>query len=571
MTSADSRNDRGRLVEQVTTTSIGAAYACHTKAKVDFVTMCSLSVNMLAALVALFSTLTAFPTIYASTESTSCLKYLSGSAPGQGYAASWEALHFQTPLLVKRDCSTSGTNLTLTVGKGDPSREASSTAYSYTGTSKQTHRLSGPAASGWIAGQGTKQIAAPSTASPANLLIPLDDVCTRDKGAWKCGCADSACTQSMWQPQAYTDTSQGTTTGAGRTVANEFSCLGSAQTRKVLPGIVEKLKTTILPDEAVDARNTFFKITKERLINIRHGSAKEVNMQNAVWIPKGPAGGCFAGGRIESDFGICASWGELKAYDPGSISWGQDNMKIQGIYMHNVEDALRPHDGADVTVPSSPANTKFDPGDNFEVSHIWAEYVRDDCLENDAYAGGIIRDSLFDGCNSGFSETPGMRTAQIDPSDEAEARAKRSAVDGSGKIVTLDGVLLRMQAMPNPNNPKAGDPVHNGTVYGGGPLFKVMDKAPRFSIKNSIFAFDTRSSVTYNFPPLRECSNNTIVWLGGGSFPGNYPRNCFSLTTDVNIWKNAVKDWHVRNPNVGKSFKPPVEKMGDVSWIECSQ
>jgi hypothetical protein len=363
---------------------------------------------------------------------------------------------------------------------------------------------------------------------------------------------------------------KGGTPAAGGTVTSEFSCLNNTQTLRVLPEIVENLKLTILPDEAIDARGTYFKIIKKNLLNVRRGPANEVNMQNAIWIPKGPEGGCFAGGRIESDFDICASWNEIKAYDPGSISWGQNNIKIQGVYMHNVEDALRPHDGADVIVPSSPANTKFNPGDNFEVSHIWAEYVRDDCLENDAYAGGIIRDSLFDGCNTGFSETPGMRTARIDPSDEAEARAKRRALDGRGKTVTLDGVLLRMQAMPNPNNPKAGDPVRNGTVYGGGPLFKVMDKAPRFSIKNSIFAFDARSSLTYNFPPLRECSNNAIVWLGEGSFPGNFPRNCFTLTTDANVWKNAVKDWHRRNPNVGKEFKPPVEKMDKLSWVECT-
>jgi hypothetical protein len=376
---------------------------------------------------------------------------------------------------------------------------------------------------------------------------------------------------SLWPLQTYIRSSQGNATDAGGTVASEFSCLNGARTRRVLPSIVNKLKITIPPDEAIDARGTFFKISKENLLNVRQGPPEEANMQNAIWIPKGPAGGCFAGGRIESDFDICASWGEIKAYDPGSISWGQDNMKIQGIYIHNVEDALRPHDGANVIVPSSPANTKFNPADNFEVSHIWAEYVRDDCMENDAYAGGIIQDSLFDGCNTGFSETPGMRVARIDPSDEAEARVKRRAVDGSGKTVTLDGVLLRMQAMPNPNNPKAGDPERNGTVYGGGPLFKVMDKAPRFSIRNSIFAFDAKSSVIYNFPPLRECSNNKIVWLGGGSFPGNYPSNCFTLTTDVNIWKNAVRDWHARNSSVGKEFKPPIEKMGDVSWVECGK
>ena len=235
-----------------------------------------------------------------------------------------------------------------------------------------------------------------------------------------------------------------------------------------------------------------------------------------------------------------------------------------------MEDAIRVHDGADLVLPSSPPDTRFVPADGFEIRDVWAAYVRDDCIENDAYAGGVIRDSLFDGCNTGISQTPGMRLQRLAPEDAAKARRLRDELDGTGKTVSLERVLLRMQLQPHPNRPERQWVQERGVVYGGGSLFKIRDRSPRFVIRDSIFAFDGRTKGSFSFPELRGCAGNTIVWLGDGDFPGAYPNDCFELTRDPEVWRRAVRDWHARHPEVGAAHKPPAGMMGDTSLIDCS-
>jgi hypothetical protein len=87
-----------------------------------------------------------------------------------------------------------------------------------------------------------------------------------------------------------------------------------------------------------------------------------------------------------------------------------------------------------------------------------------------------------------------------------------------------------------------------------------------------VFDPETGGTANFDFPlgsQLKECSNNTIVWLPPGKFPYRYPADCFKVTNDVNVWKEAVRDWHARNPDVGKAYKPPVSEMGEVGVVAC--
>lgn len=356
------------------------------------------------------------------------------------------------------------------------------------------------------------------------------------------------------------------TTGRGE-LAESFACLNEAQQVETLNGTLRDVRVEIGPDQAIDARGARIEIHEAELTP---APERVVNENNGIRVlDRGHAGGCWAGGTVAGDFERCASWRSVKRLDHAAISIGNTGFKVQGLHIKNVEDAIRVHDGADLSVASSPPDTRFFAADGFEVSDVWAEYIRDDCIENDAYAGGVVRDSLFDGCNTGISQTPGMRLRQIAPGDEPEARRLRDALDGTDKTVTLERVLLRMQLFPHPNRPEKQWVQQDGVVYGGGALFKIRDRSPRFVIRNSVFAFDGQTKGRFSFPELQGCANNTIVWLGGGSFPGDYPEHCFTLTTDPEAWRSAVRAWHARHPEVGADAKPAPDAMGDASLVRC--
>jgi hypothetical protein len=150
---------------------------------------------------------------------TSCNLYASGTNPPSGYAASWDVFSSARELLVKTSCPSSGTNLTLTVGKGDTAQAVYNMAYTYNG-SWQPHTLTGTYFNGstvWLTGMGTQEIVAPQTASANAPFYFVGYVCTNRSGSWKCGCADSACATGKWQLQAYTGIPNGGTTAGGGT------------------------------------------------------------------------------------------------------------------------------------------------------------------------------------------------------------------------------------------------------------------------------------------------------------------------------------------------------------------
>lgn len=304
----------------------------------------------------------------------------------------------------------------------------------------------------------------------------------------------------------------------------------------------EKYRAEASENRVFDARTASFNTD-----NIKWGT---IDIKSSASI----TGMVWAGGYVYSTKPWNSTWNNHKATDepdlPGRNSTAIENRAysttITGMYVHNVHDAFR---------------SEF--ADNWRVQHSWSSYVRDDAIENDRHKAGSVYDCLFDGTYTGFSNRP----------DDKSLYA-------NGNVITVDKVLMRMQAMPYPykwtekagiinenNEPYTGD----GVPYGHGPMFKINNddnsKNMHWSIKNSVFVgannVDARH---FNFPDasiIDECSNVTIVWLGSGDYPGYLPTekfpNAFTILTGQegrDFWIEKVTDWHKRHPNVGADHKP---------------
>lgn len=323
--------------------------------------------------------------------------------------------------------------------------------------------------------------------------------------------------------------------------------IGAAEIEKVSGYLVEKFRPKTAPGKAFDARTAEF-----LNYQVKWGII-------AIVGSPGDTGMCWVGGFVQTNKPWDASWDDHKdlsgpTRNSAAISLSATDITVSGLHYFNVHDGVRTSDAV-----------------NWAVKHNWGEYIRDDCVENDHLRSGRIFDSLFDGCVSGISTRPSSGDFMS---------------DGSGQLVEIDRVLLRLQAMPYPykwqtksgiidssGNPYTG----SGIPYGHGNFFKLteIDRNPHFSIKNSTFlATHLTSPSKFDFPPeslIDECKNNTIIWLGPGPFPGELPLSkfpdCFEIVTGQqgrDLWAQLVADWHARHPDVGAGRKPAIP--GDLAF-----
>jgi hypothetical protein len=240
----------------------------------------------------------------------------------------------------------------------------------------------------------------------------------------------------------------------------------------------------------------------------------------SVGKPSAPPRVCWIGGKVVGQQSRGLTWGAMKQlYDGAGLRLASaDWYLIDGLRVDNVEDGVDPR-GKEGQYPAQ--------ADGMVIRNAYFKYVRDDCVENDDIAGGIVVDSLFDGCYTGISEQP-----------DAEQSAYAAP---PGETLTLDHVLLRLEMMPGPYG--TNDP----SVRGHGQLFKWYEQSNRLDIKDSIFLVQTRpQGGTANFPPGTTASNVTVVWLGSGPFPGSVPRGV-TITTDRGVWDSARSRWLTRH------------------------
>jgi hypothetical protein len=221
--------------------------------------------------------------------------------------------------------------------------------------------------------------------------------------------------------------------------------------------------------------------------------------------------------------GLCFIGGTVVGQQPRSLTWQQvkhshdgDGLRVQaggwyvvdGLRVDNVEDGISPF------------------GDGFVGRDLYFTYIRDDCIENDAISGGVVADSLFDGCSMGLSERP--------------SKGFRPTPPPAAETFTLDGVLLRLQPMPRDDAPDG---------FGHGQLFKWSRWANRLVLRNSIFLVERVSmngTKSMKFPAGTVAENVTLVWTGPGSYPAPVPAGV-RVTKDRSVWDAARRAWLARH------------------------
>lgn len=243
---------------------------------------------------------------------------------------------------------------------------------------------------------------------------------------------------------------------------------------------------------------------------------------SAIWeavnnFPVDIAGGshiCFSGGLIQGRYPPDTAWDIMHSTSAMYIM--APSITIENVHIDDYGDGI---------------GFEADARD-FTVRSVYISYSRDDCIENDWLHGGLVDDSLFDGCYSAFS----ARTSS----------SQTNVSNGSNNIWTIQNSLIRLQPMDKVYKDRGIIPGHDG-------FFK-WDSAgisPQLSLHNNIFRVDQQSNnVGLGIPSgkLTSCSNNIMIWLGQGAYPGTLPttlngKPCFSISTDKTIWDNAVSVW----------------------------
>jgi len=322
-----------------------------------------------------------------------------------------------------------------------------------------------------------------------------------------------------------------------------FSCLETSADIVSVTGFHDtKYTTANAGHRAFDARSATFLIEKESHgMIVARGDASQSGM-------------CWAGGYAYSSKPWDASWDDHKdlagpTRNSSVIQIASPAMTVTGMHFFNV------HDG--------PRASAID----WTVQHVWGEYVRDDCIESDRLLTGRVYDSLFDGCFTGISTRPS------------------SHADGTGQVLTIEKVLLRLQPMPYPykwqskkgNIDDGAKPYDGrGIPYRHGKFFKYEERDRyinnHFVLKDSVLAagFGHMDRSNLNIPPpdlIDSCQGITFAWLADGPFPGRgnlvavqkkFP-DCITILEGQAaraFWREAVSDWHRRHADVGKARKP---------------
>ena len=267
-----------------------------------------------------------------------------------------------------------------------------------------------------------------------------------------------------------------------------------------------------------DARGDIFR--SQSLIEDATKSKYPIDLRAAV------VSACWAGGISHATDDVNATWLDRKTPASTGFMSQETNIVIDGIRIHNAHDGIRPAWGV---LPASV---------DFTIRNTWVSYNRDDCIENDWHAGGLIEDSLFDGCYVFASATGGTVK--------------------SPELVTIRNSLVYLQKQPGPNG--WPDP----TILGHGELFKWNALGPDVSIHDSIFLIEGYAVTDWNadgqpdhsasalaFKNIRECSNVTIVWDGPGDFPAAVPA-CVTVTKDRSVWDTARAVWIAAHPLVAR-------------------
>jgi hypothetical protein len=242
----------------------------------------------------------------------------------------------------------------------------------------------------------------------------------------------------------------------------------------------------------------------------------------------------WLGGIIEGTAPLNATWREIKASNGAGITLNALNSTIDGVRMYNLHDPILPLEG-----------------NNFVIKNCWISYARDDAIENDAFASGLIDDCLFDGCFVFYSARNPKKNSGPQPVAPG---------GGAEGLVKIHHCLIRMQVQPG------GDTRYDRSVMAYQNVWKENDqRQPRIELVKNIFLLEkphpgVRKMKTNVVPGiLTEAQGNIVIWLGEGDYPHPLPDGFEVLTGEkgLSYWQKAKHQWIQNHPKVPRLAGDP--------------
>ena len=259
--------------------------------------------------------------------------------------------------------------------------------------------------------------------------------------------------------------------------------------------------------------------------------------------------GCIIGGSVDGRVPQTATRDQWYNGEDGGTRLGGEGFRqtltttagnwavLRNTSVSNIEDAYDP-------------NTQ-DASHTYYLDHVRAEMIRDDCLENEGTGTAekpmnvVIRNSMFDGCFTGFAERPTW--------------SNHGAPNGFGpSSLTVENSLMYINPQPlgpnycNSTKVQQGRCAQNGSTWlGAHGIWKWSEAAAsKVTIRNSVFRLDM-PSYTGCAPqvwPAGTYENVKVVWTGKGSYATaggckNVLPPGVTVTTDKSVWDNAKAAW----------------------------
>ncbi|GAA4059046.1 hypothetical protein [Streptomyces shaanxiensis] len=234
-------------------------------------------------------------------------------------------------------------------------------------------------------------------------------------------------------------------------------------------------------------------------------------------------------------------------WDNEGFRWDMDEpsdwVYQYGGYMENVSDALDPNS-------TSAGSTSY-----YERMHLVD--IRDDCVENEGprftHHNIVIRDSLLDGCHSGFSARQSGESQVVTPDGPSALTVEDSLVyikpNELGPMYCAEG--------PGPCATIATPPAAGVDHMGNHSLFKFGPNGPgSVTLRNVVVRIDmpTNWSLSNNYwPETGTYENVTLVWTGQDTYgdfpwgPAGKPAGV-TVTTDAAVWDAAKTAWLAGRP-----------------------
>lgn len=235
---------------------------------------------------------------------------------------------------------------------------------------------------------------------------------------------------------------------------------------------------------------------------------------------------CVVGASVQGQQERNLTWSEVKSqtahiiFDGDGIGWENPTGKfvIEGAWIDNMEDGV-----------GQPFDLVPDRSTTWSLRHVYARHIRDDMLENDGCLTGDVQDSFFDGIWTLYSGKP--------------SKPARPLVQGSATLTIRDS-LIRFVCMRDDR--QNGSTCPNPDQWGAGQVFKNgVECNLKIKIEDSIFLIEDIKASGADFDPANY-ENVTVIWTGGGSYPGRIPSGV-KFTTDKSIWDKARADWLKRH------------------------